>query len=71
MSSTAARAGELRVLVVVHEKESGEDGVVQQLTAITYSQTARSGMSRCGGDVERDLRPCSVKMRSKKTLQSV
>ena len=34
-SSTAARAGELRVLVVVHEKKNGEDGEVQQLTAIT------------------------------------
>src|SRR3954463_8023228 len=33
MSSATVRAGELRALVVVHEKESGEDGEVARLTA--------------------------------------
>ena len=54
-SSTAARAGELRVLAVVHEKESGEDREVAKLTAVATELTARSETSRSkrgsGGDL--------------------
>ena len=55
-SSAAARAGELRVLAVVHESEKGKGEEVARLTAVLRKQTTRSGMSWCGGDGERDLR---------------
>ena len=55
-SSTAVRAGELRVLVVVHESEKGKGEEVAGLTEVSRKQTARSGMSWCGGDGEGDLR---------------
>ena len=65
-SSAAARAGELRVLAVVHEKESGEDREVAKLTAVATELTARSETSRSkrggGGDLAgRRLKTSSVK----------
>ena len=55
-SSAAARAGELRVLAVVHESEKEKGEEVAKLTAISREQTTRSGTSWCGSDGEGDLR---------------
>ena len=54
--SATARAGELSVLAVVHEREKERKGKLAQLTAVLMERTAWSGTSCCGGDGEGDLR---------------
>ena len=45
MSSAATRAGELHVLVVVHESEKGKGKEVARLTTDLREQTTWSGAS--------------------------
>ena len=47
--SATARAGELSVLAVVHEREKERKGKLAQLTAVLMERTAWSGTSCCGG----------------------
>ena len=54
--SATARAGELSVLAVVHEREKERKGKLAQLTVVLMERTAWSGTSCYGGNGEGDLR---------------